>query len=251
VLQNLASPTLLETYNTERQPVGAHLVTVSNNALRKHIAVWQAFRCAPPGSSQEQRLAGIVELKSNTKEGKERRKIMKESIDDIQHETHALGIERNQLYTGAGIYTFDEPESFRPQGKEAQDSELYHEPCTYPGRRLPHVWLRKRIPGPLVSTLDVAGKGNFALFTGIGGEAWKQAAEIMTKETGIELVVVEIGWGLEWEDVYLDWEVKREVEENGCVLVRPDCFVAWRSMKGGDEVGNLRKALRAVLGLHE
>jgi hypothetical protein len=249
VLQKLASPTLLDTYNTERQPVGAQLVTLSNIALRKHIAVWHALGCAPLGSSQEQRLAGIAELKSKTKEGKERRKILKERLDDMHHETHALGIERNQLYTGAGIYTVDEPESFRPQGKEAEDSDMYHEPSTYPGRRLPHVWLGTLVPGPLVSTLDVAGKGRFALFTGIGGEAWKQAAGIVSNETRVELTVVGIGRGLEWEDVYLDWEVKRETEEDGCVLVRPDYFVAWRSMKGGDEVGKLRKALRAVLGL--
>ena len=35
----------------------------------------------------------------------------------------------------------------------------------------------------------------------------------------------------DWHDVYFEWEKIREVEEDGCILVRPDRFVAWRSME--------------------
>lgn len=248
VFKNIASPSLLSTYNTERQPIGAQLVTASNDMLRKHIAVWQALGCTPPGSSEEQRLAGIKELRSNSKEGKERRKLLKERLEDMQHETHALGIEMNQLYISPAIYTHDEPEPYTPSDREALDSVLYHHPSTYPGRRLPHVWLNTVIPGPLVSTLDVAGKGRFTLFMGIGGEAWRKAAVAVGRKTGLEIKVVGVGRGLDWEDIYLDWEGKRGVEEEGAVLVRPDLFVAWRSVRGRDEGTRLGKVMRQILG---
>jgi hypothetical protein len=49
--------------------------------------------------------------------------------------------------------------------------------------------------------------------------------------------------------VYLDWEEKAGVEEDGCVLVRPDLFVAWRAERSGDEVGRLLEVMRVILGV--
>ena len=38
-----------------------------------------------------------------------------------------------------------------------------------------------------------------------------------------------IGPGREYTDLYDDWARVREVQEDGCVLVRPDAHVAWRA----------------------
>jgi hypothetical protein len=46
---------------------------------------------------------------------------------------------------------------------------------------------------------------------------------------GVPIVVYSIGYGQEYESMYFDWDRLREVEENGCVLTRPDRVVAWRS----------------------
>ena len=45
-------------------------------------------------------------------------------------------------------------------------------------------------------------------------------------------------------DVYGDWTKRREVNDGGCVLVRPDRIVAWRSM---DLVPQPEKTLRDVM----
>ncbi|KAF2704631.1 2,4-dichlorophenol 6-monooxygenase [Pleomassaria siparia CBS 279.74] len=249
VLKDLAHPSLLDTYNTERQPVGAKLVTKSNDMLRIHVGIWEAIGSMPPGTPERERLAGLKELRSNTAAGKERRKRLKESLEDIKHEVQALGIEMNQLYTGPGIYAHDEEGAYELQGREVEDADLYHTPNTFPGRRLPHVWLNTALPGPLVSTLDVAGKGHFTLFTGIGGDAWRDAAWSVYEKFDVDIKVVGIGRGLEWEDVYMDWETKKGVDEEGCVLVRPDRFVAWRAKDGGREGERLTRVMMAVLGL--
>lgn len=48
--------------------------------------------------------------------------------------------------------------------------------------------------------------------------------------------------------MYRDWQVRRQIEEDGCILVRPDGFVAWRS-KGmiGECEEKLVRVLRFVL----
>jgi hypothetical protein len=125
--------------------------------------------------------------------------------------------------------------------------EHYH-PTTYPGSRLPHVWLSKSVPSEAVSTVDLAGKGKFALFTGIGGDGWKAAVQEISKNMKIPIAAHQIGFRQEWEDRYMRWRQLRGVEESGCVLVRPDRFVAWRAQKWTDDgEEQLTAALRSVL----
>ena len=47
-MKGKASPALLETYNTERQPVGHDLVKWSNELLRNHATVWGAIGVSSP-----------------------------------------------------------------------------------------------------------------------------------------------------------------------------------------------------------
>ena len=57
-----------------------------------------------------------------------------------------------------------------------------------------------------------------------------------------------IGPGREHIDIYDDWARAREVEEDGCVLVRPDVHVAWRAAGVVDDpAAELSQVLTAVL----
>lgn len=70
----------------------------------------------------------------------------------------------------------------------------------------------------------------------------------MRGKLGIDMKVVVIGVGGEWMSQYGDWEMIRGVEESGCVLVRPDRLVAWWSMTGEGDMGEmLEKVLRTIL----
>lgn len=129
---------------------------------------------------------------------------------------------------------------------------MYHEITTFPGSRLPHAWLNTKFPGKQFSTIDLAGHGKFCLLTGIGGEKWKDALKSVSSKLGLDgkTGAFSIGWDCDYEDVYFDWARRREIDEDGCVLVRPDRFVCWRSKGMVDDLElKLESVLRRVLSL--
>jgi len=182
-------------------------------------------------------------LKEDSERGRARRQELADGLRLINREEHGLGIEMNQRYTSSAVYKSDQgpPPSF------ATDPLEHYHPTTYPGARLPHVWLTRTIPGKPVSTLDLAGKGRFALFTGIGGQGWRTAAQHAVAKLGVAIAVHSIGFRQEWEDQYLDWSKIRGVEESGCVLARPDYFVAWRSQRWEDDSADKLGAVLTTL----
>lgn len=250
VHQGLASPSLLSSYSVERQPVGHSIITRANQAFQDHAHIWDALGML--NEDLESRKAALQELSGATPNGQKRRRALQDAISHTCHEFHGLGVEMNQRYSGLGVYDADEAKPYSLHGKAAEDSVLYYEPRTYPGCRLPHVWLNRAVPGKPVSTIDLAGHGAFTFFTGIGGEAWKVAAETVCKELCVPLQAYSIGFRQDWEDVYYDWERVRGVNESGVVLVRPDRFVAWRAtdvLDDADMCGKkLREVLRSILG---
>ncbi|KAL4994849.1 FAD binding domain-containing protein [Aspergillus recurvatus] len=245
VHRGVAGPALLSTYSVERQPVGYGIVTRANQAFRDHHRIWEALGVL--GASLEERRSALLELTEPTAAGRERRRALQNAVAHTAHEFHGLGVEMNQRYEGPGIYEADEAAPFVLPGRAAEDPVLYYEPSTYPGCRLPHVWLNRAVPEKPVSTIDLAGHGAFTLFTGIGGQHWKEAAERVSGRFGVALRAHSIGFRQDWEDVYFEWERLRGVEESGAVLVRPDRYVAWRAENVLDDVTACEEKLSAVL----
>ena len=59
---------------------------------------------------------------------------------------------------------------------------------------------------------------------------------------------VQVSLGLPVNDVYGDWTKRRVVNDDGCVLVRPDRIVAWRSMEMSSEPeARLREVMERIL----
>ena len=242
-MKGKANTQLLESYSTERQPVGESIITRANQGLRDHVPVWEALGMMDP--SLEKRRKDFGQLSESTPEGVARRTRLQDAIKGTSHEFHGVGIEMNQRYESSAIYLADEG----PRPALPEDPVLEHEITTYPGSRLPHAWLNTRSPGKQFSTMDLVGHGVFCLLTGIGGDHWRAAAKTAAKTLEVDIRVYSIGWGQDYEDVYFDWAQRREISDDGCILVRPDRFVAWRSQKIIDEPGEkLLQVLSAILG---
>lgn len=245
VAKGLAGPKLLATYNDERQPVGAQLVKEANLCLRQHPKVWEALGMMADTPEERIRMNGL--LTKATAEGEELRRKLHKAMENKMGEGKSLGLCMNQWYVSDAIYLDDETEPRQlPDGFD-RISDVHV--STYPGNRLPHAWLdtpKRRKP---ISTHDLAGKGAFCLFTGYGGDKWEAAARKISEETGLPFNTYKIGYGQEWQDIYRDWYERRGVEDTGCVLVRPDRFVAWRSTRVVDDCEDkLSKVLNRILG---
>ncbi|KAJ5663699.1 hypothetical protein N7507_004430 [Penicillium longicatenatum] len=185
---------ILDAFNLalERQPVGKSIITRANQAFRDHFNMWEALGTLPKGLSG--RKAVLDELSTETEKGRIRPKAFREAITSTSRESHALGIEMGQCYSGNGVYTADEPHPYVPSGPAAEDDILFYEPSTYPGRRLPYAWLNTAIPGPRKSTTDLAGHGAFTLLIrGPGGQAWKDAAVKISKQLNVLINAYSIG----------------------------------------------------------
>ena len=71
----------------------------------------------------------------------------------------------------------------------------------------------------------------------------------VSARTGVEIVPFVIGPGREVLDLYDDWAALSEISERGCVLVRPDLHVAWRSLDlVADPTAELGRVVGAILG---
>ena len=191
--------------------------------MREYLPIFKALGFLGP--SLEERKRQFAELQENSTRGRERRLQLQQALEDKKFEFLAQGSDMNQQYESAAVYLEGAGDAPTP----TKDAVLYHEPHTYPGMRLPHAWLTTAVPSAQVSTIDLAGKGRYALFTGYGGQKWVEAAAKVTQRLGVEIKAYEIGFGLEYQAVYNSWYHLRETEEDGCVLVRPDNFIAWRS----------------------
>ncbi|KAI2634022.1 FAD binding domain-containing protein [Xylaria nigripes] len=245
VAKGLAGPKLLESYTIERQPVGATLVRESNIQFAGHVDVWTAL--GQFETTAEGGLKAIAELSETTPAGDKRRQQLHDALEGKRQECENLGLAMNQWYDSSAVYLDDET-GLRPTPSGDPVVEIVI--STYPGNRLPHAWLDGASRKKLISTQDLAGRGSFCLLIGHKGQAWRKAADNISKATGIPINTYGIGFRLDYIDVYRDWYKRREVEEDGCVLVRPDRFIAWRSKTmepSSDCEGKLRKVLDRVL----
>ena len=99
-----------------------------------------------------------------------------------------------------------------------------------------------------VSTLDLISPERFTLLARSRGEAWLRAAEVVAEELGIEITTLRVGLGGDVQDLYGDFARRSEIGERGCLLVRPDQHIAWRSTDGvADPGAALRRVLAQVL----
>jgi 2,4-dichlorophenol 6-monooxygenase len=242
VLDGSAGPELLDSYEPERTPIGKQIVLRANKSIEEFGPIFAALGLDDTSDpdAMTKRMAARAD---NTPQAAAQRTALRTALELKNYEFNAHGVEMGQRYASGAVVPDGTPEP-----PYERDPELYYHATTWPGARLPHVWLGRG--GHKVSTLDLAGKGRFTLLTGISGEPWTSAAAEVASSLGIEIAAYVIGPGRDYTDLYEDWARAREVEEDGCVLVRPDGHVAWRSATVAEDPPEaLTTVLRTVLSL--
>jgi 2,4-dichlorophenol 6-monooxygenase len=236
VLRWGAAPELLETYTTERQPVGRQVVDRAIASWRQNPEVMRALGIDPRAPA-ETRQAQFAVLFEDSDAGEARRAAFQAAKRSKDFSYHAHGVEMNQVYTSAAVI-----DDGTPPEDHARDPELHHQPSSRPGARLPHAWVGRG--GEAVSTLDLTAPERFTLLARSRGAMWLQAAEDVASELGIPLAAMRIGHGGEVADLYGEFGERAGIGERGCLLVRPDQHIAWRA---ADPPADPARALRDVL----
>jgi 2,4-dichlorophenol 6-monooxygenase len=209
VVKGHAAPSLLETYTSERAPIGQQIVARANQSR----ADFAPLRAAIGG------VGGAELAMSSTLDGAATRRALGEALELKNFEFNAQGVELNQRYESTAVLpdVNSEPEIWH------RDKQLYLQATTRPGAKIPHAWLVDE-QGKKISTLDVVGHGQFSLVTGLTGTAWISAAEKLAHPFLRCVVIGEHGQ----QDLYGTWARLREIDEAGALLIRPDGYVAWR-----------------------
>ncbi len=238
VLKGQASPSLLSSYDEERVPIARQIVERANKSRTQFGQIFRALGMTPDAPAGRT----IDSRKDDTPEGVAQRNELREAIELKDYEFNAHGVELGQRYASSAVV---------PDGTPApayeRDAELYYHPTTWPGARIPHCWLTRG--SETVSTLDVVGKGRFTVLTGIGGESWVKAAQAVSESLGLPIEAAVVGPGRELDDLYGDWARLREIPDNGCLVVRPDAHIAFRSSElPEDPTAALQEAFAAILG---
>jgi len=240
VIRGSAAPSLLDTYDAERAPVAKQIVERANQSIMDTGRIMAALDLTDTSDVEklEERLAV---RRAPGPDGDKTRRAVREAIAYKSYEFNAHGVEHNHRYASAAVVADGTaaPEFVR-------DPELFAQPTTWPGAKLPHAWVTRS--GVRVSTLDLGGKGEFAVYTGVGGRAWLDAAATIAASKGLVLRGVSIGPGEEFEDPYGTWADVNEIEDAGMVLVRPDLYVAFRQVSAPASLEEARSLLEGALG---
>ena len=192
---------LLASYDRERRPIGLRNVKASGAAMSGRLS-WRA--------------AYHPDIRENTPAGAVIRAEIARRFDVEQRKvTEILGIEAGYRYVGSPLVW--------PEAGDGPDPDNPHYvPTTWPGARLPHVWLNDG-----TALHDRLGPGYTLLRLG-GSQA---------DVAGLERACGAIGAPLDVLDI-LD-EPVREIAGFDLLLVRPDLHVAWRGNRLAEEAGTI------------
>jgi 2,4-dichlorophenol 6-monooxygenase len=221
VLDGVAGPGLLDSYTAERAPVGRQVVDRAWKSFTEIFTLGEAIGIRPE-MPDEDKWRIVRSLDEDTEEGADRRRVVRSFLDKLPYHFNALGVELGYRYSSPAVVPDD---GDLPDHRTTD--ELTYVPSTSPGEHMPHVWLERS--RQRISSQQLVGQGRFALITGRGGASWAEAAERARKVFGLPIDVCEIGTAHGYRDPLGDWERLRQIDDDGCLLVRPDGHIAWRS----------------------
>ncbi len=243
VLTGKASDRLLESYEVERKPVVQNNVNCSIESALNHSAIAEAMQVGP-NAGTDANWKNLKRLWSDRPEDDDFRRNVVRAIHTQTMEFAEHNVEYGYNYRAEGAAIVPSAGELPP----SPDMRRIYQANTEPGSCLPHAWL-DTYDADRISTLDLVRPGHFLLIAGEDGGAWVDAAKHLAEMMQIPLDSVTIGAARgDYLDQRSDWLSQRGISKAGAVLVRPDRFVAWRSLgAAGSPVAELQQALSLVL----
>jgi 2,4-dichlorophenol 6-monooxygenase len=242
VLGGHAGADLRATYEAERRPVAGRNVQRSLENGMNHFVVGAAMGFASEADA-ETNLAGLRRALSDSPADRAHRRAALAGVATQSMEFREHHVEYGQPYSSPAIISDDTPEP-----APLEDIRLYV-PDTHPGAPLPHAEVED-LDGNRLPLMSLVQPGQFLLIAGEEDSAWCAAARQLAQTERVPLRAIRIGHvNGEYRDPRCAWLRNRQITARGAVLVRPDRYVAWRSVEGSnDALDELRSALSRILG---
>jgi 2-polyprenyl-6-methoxyphenol hydroxylase-like FAD-dependent oxidoreductase len=200
-LQGWGGPNLLASYEAERRPIGARNVDASRQASRGRRA-WRA--------------AYKPNIRDNTPEGVATRANLARIADVEQRKSNEMiGAELGYRYANSPIIW---PEA----GEPPPDNMMTYVPTSWPGARLPHLWLADG-----AALHDRIGDGYTLLCLGGAPPAAEGLARAFARH------------GAPFATLALNDRHAREIYGYDLLLLRPDLHVVWRGNHLLDDAARL------------
>jgi 2,4-dichlorophenol 6-monooxygenase len=236
VLDGGAAGALLDSYELERRPVDANNADRAMKNALNHVTVEQAIGLSPQASAA-QNWDQLRPIWQDGAAAAQKRHLINIAIAAQTMEFRHHPVDFGYSYPEGAIVDDDQT----PLAEPLESVRLY-QPSTRPGHPLPHAFLE--CAGRRTSTATLAGAGRFLLIAGEDGQPWCEAAAKLAEGYAIALDAVRVGvLGGDYIDIRCAWLKQREISAQGAVLVRPDRYIAWRSLGGAE---NPYLALRDV-----
>lgn len=218
---------LLDSYDTERRPIGRRVGLSSLHNLRSHGLAMDAALGMSPAQSAGENAAAIATFFDKTSPGHDAKVAAVENAQRrLDLEFKAPGAEIGWFYPSVDV----------DGGQASSGDEVdvgFFQPSTLPGHHIPHVWVS--MAGQTIAVRDLIPLDRLLLL----------AEGIMWNSLGTDLVLVVVTGEHGWTDAAREW--KSLMEGNAAILVRPDGIIAWRGnwdhVLGGGWPTTLQNAL--------
>ncbi|OWY81532.1 FAD-dependent oxidoreductase [Rhodococcus sp. BUPNP1] len=238
VLRGQADDALLDTYESERRPVGLFNVQHSLTNAGGHRKIAAALGMAE-GLPVEDGWAEIDTWLAPGPAGDARRRAVAEAVAANGDDYSQLNVEIGFAYENGAVISDGTPPP--PSHTSLRD----YTPTTRPGHHLPHAWVHRS--GLRVSTLELVHRADYTLL--VDPQHVRTWADVVTTAAlAVEVVAI----GSDGSAPAGTWTRLREVDSDGAILVRPDRHVAWRTATmPAEPARELASVLRALSARNE
>lgn len=220
-----ADPSILDTYEAERQPVAGLNCEQSTTNAFKILSLIESLGLTVSPTTER--------LHATLADPGAAEQIAAAVADQTTH-FDMIGLQLGHVYAEGALARDDAPPP------PLEDPSRF-EPDACIGSRLPHGWLDDGR-----STLDLISADGLTLLTVGPSDAWSTALDRITEAVPIHLVTLGDGRSDLVDD---GWRSRCRLADGGALLVRPDQHIAWRTEHTEPaSVDGLANALTRILG---
>lgn len=242
VLRGVSQPTLLDTYEIERRPVAVANVAAALANAQHHFRIDEALGLsadAEPAANW----ASMARLWDADPANDRLREAVFKAVQAQRIGFRHHNIEFGYVYRAGALV----PDGGSPY--EPLDPIRIYEPSTRPGHPLPHAWISRT--GEKIALGDMVSGGHFLLIAGEDGDPWVRAASDLASRYHLRLRAFSLGLD---EGDYIDlrgtWTRLRRMDRGGCLVVRPDRYIAFHAPTAvADPLQALKQALDSLARL--